>query len=194
MRYVRARRYWVVAGLTLAAALMLSACGAGGSGGGYGTSGATSGAAGGSASATAAGVNLQCAAGATVCAKTVTVGGQPKTALADTQGMTLYYFTPDTATTIACTGACAQTWPPLAASGSNVKGTNLSGALTTLSGANGDQVVYNGHPLYRYAGDKAQTDATGEGIGGKWFVATPGLAAAGASSAPTTPATGPGGY
>src|SRR2546425_10194508 len=44
---------------------------------------------------------------------TATVNGQSVTILTNTQGMTLYYFKPDTATKTACTGACAGNWPPL---------------------------------------------------------------------------------
>ena len=58
----------------------------------------------------------------------------------------------------------------------------LTGTLTVVMNANGDQVAYNGHLLYRFAGDKAKGDATGEGLqafGGVWKVATPSLTVAG---------------
>jgi predicted lipoprotein with Yx(FWY)xxD motif len=32
------------------------------------------------------------------------------------------------------------------------------------------QLTYDGHPLYRYAGDQSKADAKGEGVGGQWFV------------------------
>ena len=32
------------------------------------------------------------------------------------------------------------------------------------------QLTYDGHPLYRYAGDQTRSDANGEGVGGQWFV------------------------
>jgi predicted lipoprotein with Yx(FWY)xxD motif len=32
------------------------------------------------------------------------------------------------------------------------------------------QLTYDGHPLYRYAGDSSPADAKGEGVGGQWFV------------------------
>lgn len=182
-------RLGALAGLALAATLALAACGSAGSGGGlYG--GGTSTTGGGSSVA----VNLQCASGAAVCTKTVNVSGKAESVLADTAGMTLYYFTPDSATNIACTGSCAQNWPPLTTTSGSVTGTGLSGSLTAFNGADGEQVEYNGHPLYRYAGDQSQSDATGEGILGKWFVATPSLAADGATSSPTkSPSSGYGG-
>jgi len=165
--------------VALMVALGLAACGTAGVGGAYGGgSTATTG------GASSAGANLQCAAGAVVCTKTVSVSGKSETVLADTAGMTLYYFTPDTATTVACTGSCAHNWPPLSAtSGGSVTGTGLSGALTALNGADGEQVEYNGHPLYTYIGDKGESDATGEGVLGKWFVATPTLSAGAAPAA-----------
>lgn len=179
LRMVRRNMLGAVAGLALVAALGLSACGGGGGAYGAGTSSATSG------SSTSSESGLNCASGAQVCTKSLKVGGQTKTALADTKGLTLYYFTPDTSTTVACTGSCAQTWPPLMATSNSVMGTGLSGSLTVVNGANGAQVAYNGHPLYRFSSDKVQSDANGEGIGGKWFVATTNLAASGAGATPT---------
>jgi len=48
--------------------------------------------------------------------------------------------------------------------------------------ANGNQVEYNGHLLYAYSGDTAPGQTNGEGLLGKWFVATPGLAVQGGGS------------
>ena len=45
----------------------------------------------------------------TVQTAQVTVNGKALTILTDTQGKTLYYFTPDTAAKAACTAACAHT-------------------------------------------------------------------------------------
>ena len=113
------------------------------------------------------------------------VGDKTQTVLKNAKGLTLYYFTPDTATAIACSGGCASTWPPLlATSGSPSSSPALPGRLTVLDGANGKQVLYNGHPLYSYSKDGDAGDAYGQGVGGKWFVATPDLAAATASSTP----------
>lgn len=183
MGMFNSKRAGALVGLALMGALALAACGTATSGGG--------GVYGGSSSTTTAGsssqVNLTCASGAAVCTKTVKVSGQSKTVLATTSGMTLYYFTPDSATTIACTGSCAQTWPPLTTAGSSVTGSGLSGKLSTLNDPNGDQVLYNGHPLYTFSGDHAQTDANGEDIGDKWYVVTPDLAAGSApESTPTS--------
>ena len=111
---------------------------------------------------------------------TAAVKGKAETTLATPQGLTLYYFTPDTATKVACMGGCAKVWPPLlfTGSGTPLGDASLSGTLSVLSGANGTQVEYNGHLLYTYSGDTTPGQTTGAGLFGKWFVCTPGLAAA----------------
>jgi predicted lipoprotein with Yx(FWY)xxD motif len=108
---------------------------------------------------------------------TATVKGQSQTILTDAQGKTLYYFTPDTATTTACTGSCAQNWPPLLATGSGAptSSTSLPGTLKAQTTANGSQCEYNGHLLYTFSGDTASGMTNGQGLFGKWFVATPTL-------------------
>lgn len=111
----------------------------------------------------------------------IKVGDKQQTVLKNPKGLTLYYFMPDTATKIACNGGCATNWPPLlATSGTVTSSPTLPGKLTVLSGPNGNQVLYNGHPLYTYIKDGDSADAYGQGVGGKWFVATPDLAATGA--------------
>jgi predicted lipoprotein with Yx(FWY)xxD motif len=134
--------------------------------------------------------------GALIHTASMKVGDKNETVLKNTRGLTLYYFTPDSATTIACTGTCATNWPPLIATDDNPSSNpSLPGRLTVLSGPNGKQVVYNGHPLYTYAKDQDSGDAYGEGIGGKWFVATPQLAAASApASASASASQTPYGY
>lgn len=47
--------------------------------------------------------------GAAIKTATATVNGTSQTILTNMQGMTLYYFKPDTATTAACTGECVTT-------------------------------------------------------------------------------------
>jgi predicted lipoprotein with Yx(FWY)xxD motif len=106
------------------------------------------------------------------------VNGKMTTILTDAQGRTLYYFKPDTASKTACTGGCAQAWPPLlfTGTGNPTASTKLSGELEVYKNANGNQVIYNDHPLYTYSGDSAPGQTKGEGLFGKWFVCTPDLA------------------
>jgi predicted lipoprotein with Yx(FWY)xxD motif len=103
-----------------------------------------------------------------------TVNGQSVTILTNAQGMTLYYLKLDTATKAACTGTCAGNWPPLlfTGTGSPSSATSLPGTLSVVTDANGQQVEYNGHPLYIFSKDTAPGQFNGEGIKGVWFVAT----------------------
>ncbi|HLV98770.1 MAG TPA: FHA domain-containing protein [Ktedonobacterales bacterium] len=116
-------------------------------------------------------------ASAVIQTASVTVQGQATTVLTTTQGQTLYYFTPDTATTTACTGTCIAKWPPLLfqGAGTPTAATALPGTLSVQQTANGAQVEYNGHFLYTFSGDTAPGQVNGQGKGGKWFVATPQL-------------------
>jgi predicted lipoprotein with Yx(FWY)xxD motif len=113
---------------------------------------------------------------------TATVAGSSKTILVGPNGMTLYYYLPDKGGKITCTGQCLVNWPALLApSGqTTVSGTSdITGKFTLLTNgeANGQQVLYNNWPMYYWIKDKQPGDTTGEGIGGKWHVATPGVAA-----------------
>lgn len=87
-------------------------------------------------------------------------------------GMTVYLFTPDSATSSACTGGCASAWPPVAgpAVGGEGLDASLFGTLTRDDGST--QATYNGHPLYLYAGDTQPGDTAGQGSGGSWFAIT----------------------
>ncbi|NUP47197.1 MAG: hypothetical protein HOW97_07760 [Catenulispora sp.] len=134
------------------------------------------------------------AAGTTVSTGMAKVSGTQTTVLTAPDGHTLYYFTPDTAGgQPTCTADCAALWPPLV-SASPTEASGVTGKLTVATGANGSQVIYNGHPLYEYKPDTAAGQASGEGVMGKWYVATPGLAAGATTPAPSSPSTSGGGY
>jgi len=116
--------------------------------------------------------------GSVIKTATATVNGTSVTILTNAQGLTLYYRTSDAPPSTVCSGGCAGAWPPLLMSGSSTptSTTSLSGKLTIVADANGNQVEYNGHPLYTYSGDTAAGQTTGEGAGGVWHVVTPSLA------------------
>lgn len=98
------------------------------------------------------------------------------TALVGPDEMTLYIFTQDTDGTSTCAGECAANWPPLIVpeGGSVEAGEGVTGELgTTERDDGGAQVTYEGMPLYYFAADEAPGDATGEGVGDVWFIATP---------------------
>ncbi len=124
----------------------------------------------------------QSAAAATVRTASVAVGGKSETILVNAQGLPLYLYLPDTATKSFVTGGLARLWPPLVSATPTAAG--LSGKLTVLNDASGDQVAYNGHPLYTFASDHAG-QVTGQGFQ-NFFVATPAIPAIAAGApAPT---------
>lgn len=95
-------------------------------------------------------------------------------------GRTLYTFSPDTATTSACTSTgCVAAWPiaTVPAGTTPTAGSGVTGTLGTFSRPDGTlQITYNGHQLYFYVGDAAPGDTAGQGLvgfGGTWSVATP---------------------
>jgi predicted lipoprotein with Yx(FWY)xxD motif len=115
--------------------------------------------------------------------------------LTTANGMTLYTFTADTPGVSTCTGSCAQAWPPLTTAAASVAApAGATGAFSLVARDDGSkQVAYNGAPLYTYASDTKPGDATGQGVGGKWFVA---LAAGSPGGSPTVggDSTGASGY
>ena len=132
-----------------------------------------------SGNASSSGTASTSSAGTTLHTATATVSGKTVMLLTNAQGRTLYYFKADTPTTTACSGGCASTWPPYLASGAGAptSAATLPGKLAVQTTANGQQISYNGHLLYTYAGDSAPGQTNGEGIGNQWFVATNDLAA-----------------
>jgi predicted lipoprotein with Yx(FWY)xxD motif len=98
--------------------------------------------------------------------------------LAGEGGLTLYTKADDTPTTSTCSGGCATTWPPFTVeAGEEVTpGEGVTGTIGTITRDDGSlQVTYNGHPLYYYQGDAQPGDATGQGLGGVWFIADPAM-------------------
>ena len=94
--------------------------------------------------------------------------------LVDSRGRTLYLFKKDKGKKSACSGACAQFWPPLRTSGKPKAGSGAKASLLgTAKRSDGKpQVTYNGHPVYGFVMDKKAGDTNGEGVtafGAKWF-------------------------
>jgi predicted lipoprotein with Yx(FWY)xxD motif len=160
------RRRYLVGGIAAAAVLVgggfaVDAVSAGGGGGGgtlYGSA---------APSATPSTARLGAAALA------------PGTALVDRSGRSLYLFEKDSPTMSACTGACASAWPPVLAHGSATQASApvqsaLVGSVQRSDGTR--QVTYDGHPLYRYAGDDKAGQTRGQGLdqfGAGWYVVSP---------------------
>lgn len=100
----------------------------------------------------------------------VTLNGKVFTVLTTTKGMMLYYRLNDPAPESGCTGGCAMTWPPLIANGMLTSSLPLPHKLTVYMTANGNQVEYDGHPLYTYASDMAPGQFSGRGMGNVWYL------------------------
>src|SRR5215471_12359670 len=170
------RRIWGAAGLAAALALTVSACASSGS------SSATT------ASTPAAGA----AAGNTVAEKTI--GSQQ--VLVDSQGMTLYWFAPDTSSKSNCSGSCATYWPPV--KGPVTAGSGVTGTLSTITRSDGStQATYDGHPLYTYVGDKGPGQNKGNGLnisGGLWYEMTVSGSTPAPGATASAKSTGGGGY
>jgi predicted lipoprotein with Yx(FWY)xxD motif len=149
--------------LAIVGALVIAGCGGGGSSssssgsesGGTENAGATTSSESGSGEATIAGGE---------------VGGLGNV-LVDSEGMTVYLFTPDKGTESTCEGECEAIWPPVVAEGKPTAGEGaMSTALGTTKRKDGTmQLTYEGHPLYTFSGDKAPGEANGQGIEGIWF-------------------------
>ena len=109
------------------------------------------------------------AAGAGVTLKTAKISGA--TVLTNTNGLTLYWFAPDTPATSKCTGSCTAYWPPI--TGNPQAGPGVTGKLGTIKRPGGDlQATYDGHPLYTYVGDSGPGQANGNNLnlnGGLWY-------------------------
>jgi len=104
-------------------------------------------------------------------------------------GKTLYTFAVDKPNTSNCADTCATNWPPFTiATGDTLKpGDGVTGTLTTFARADGTmQVAYDGAPLYYFKNDAKAGDTNGQGVSGKWFVASPTGAAASPAASPST--------
>jgi len=98
--------------------------------------------------------------------------------LVDAQGRTVYLFQKDTGPTSTCSGACAADWPPITTTGKPTAGSGVTGSMlaTTKRSDGTTQVVYNGHPLYRYIGDQNAGDTNGQNVnafGAEWYALSP---------------------
>ena len=102
--------------------------------------------------------------------KQVTLNGKVVNVLTTMKGMMLYYRLNDPAPKSGCTGGCAMTWSPLIANGMLTSSLPLPHKLTVYMTGNGNQVEYDGHPLYTYANDMAPGQYSGRGIGNVWYL------------------------
>ncbi|HEY8738956.1 MAG TPA: hypothetical protein VIO62_18175 [Candidatus Dormibacteraeota bacterium] len=115
-----------------------------------------------------------------VMTRSGSVAGVGKSVFTDPNGMTLYYESTDVSGKIQCSGPCAAIWPPLLAP----SGVSTLPAVFAVPGkfavvTNPDQksqITYNGWPLFAFSKDTKAGDQTGEGVAGRWHVASTDLA------------------
>jgi predicted lipoprotein with Yx(FWY)xxD motif len=151
------RSIYVGALLAAVAALVIAGCGGG--------SGTTSGSESGSENASA----TSSEGGGTISATEIEGLGS---VLVDSEGMTVYLFTPDEGgTESTCYGSCEAVWPPVLAEGKPSAGEGaMSSDLGTTKRKDGTtQVTYNGHPVYTFSADNAPGEANGQEVEGTWF-------------------------
>jgi len=159
-------RLFRLAAPAIAVALVLAACG------GSSTSSSSGSAAG--YGAPASGSPSGSGPTSVVSTKTGSLG----TFLVDGKGRALYLWEADHGSRSACSGACAQAWPPLTVTGTPKASGAVKGSLlgTTKRADGSREVTYAGHPLYLFAGDRRAGQTTGEGsngFGAPWWFVTP---------------------
>jgi predicted lipoprotein with Yx(FWY)xxD motif len=183
------KRNTLMIGVATGFALLLAACG-GGSGSSANSTPKTTPRTTPTTAAAAAPSSTAPAAPATIKLATTRLGS----VLVDANGMTLYQLDKDSPTMATCTAGCAAIWLPVAPSAGAppVAGSGLDPAkIGVVNGANGPQVEYGGHPLYRFVNDKAPGDLNGQGFAGGiwWVVGSDGSKITGTTAASPVPAT-----
>lgn len=92
--------------------------------------------------------------------------------LADSKGMTLYYFKNDEPEKSNCSGECLDNWPAFLANDVDVPDgfdKNDFGTITRED-TNAEQVTYKGYPLYYFAKDQQEGDVNGQGVKDVWYI------------------------
>ena len=164
-------RLFSLAALAVAGALVLAACGGSST---SSSSGSGSTPSYGAAKPSTSNTSNSSGAASVVSTKTSSLG----TFLVDSNGRSLYLWDADHGSESACSGACAQAWPPLTTTGTpKASGAVKASLLGTTKRADGSrEVTYAGHPLYTFAGDTQAGQTTGQGsngFGAPWWVVTP---------------------
>jgi len=77
----------------------------------------------------------------------------------DGKGQAIYLFDRETSSKPRCYDACAVAWPPVLTKGRPFAAKGVRGKLigTTKRRGGGNQVTYNGHPLYYYVDEPPRT-------------------------------------
>jgi predicted lipoprotein with Yx(FWY)xxD motif len=132
-----------------------------------------------SAASTSAPAAASSAAGSSTTATVITThSGSGGTFLTNGSGRTIYLWAKDAMNSSACSGACAQAWPPVPATGTlTASGGAQASDLGTITRSDGTkQATYDGHPLYYFVGDSGPDQTSGQGsdnFGAKWWLVAP---------------------
>ena len=158
---MKLKRILLLVAVSLGVALVTAACGGTGTYGSYPPS---------------AGAGTPATTGAATISVAASSRGQ---ILVDGSGRTVYLFEADKGATSSCYDACIGVWPAVVTMGAPVAGSGANASLlgTTKRSDGTLEVVYNGHPLYFFSGDKKSGDVTGQALssfGAAWYVVSPG--------------------
>ncbi|OAH58639.1 hypothetical protein AWH48_16710 [Domibacillus aminovorans] len=92
--------------------------------------------------------------------------------LADSNGMTLYYFKKDEPGKSNCASECLENWPPFIEKDFDVPEGFDKKDFGTIKreDTREEQVTYKGFPLYYFVKDKQEGDVNGEGVKDVWYI------------------------
>jgi predicted lipoprotein with Yx(FWY)xxD motif len=97
--------------------------------------------------------------------------------LVNSKGLTLYLFAKDKKDKSTCNSSCLAVWPFVIVKGKPTAGPGVNRKLLgTIKVKGGNEVTYNGWPLYTYVVDTKPGVITGEGsksFGAPWWVVSP---------------------
>lgn len=91
-------------------------------------------------------------------------------------GRTLYLFNQDMENESRCYDECTHFWPPALVRMGQLPlvGEGVTGVVTIITRDDGgQQLAYDGHPLYFFVGDRNPGEAVGHGVLELWFAAPP---------------------
>lgn len=126
----------------------------------------------------------------TPASNTITVGTSSTLGqyLADGSGMTLYWTTADSPGVSNVSGTNLTVWPVFYTASISVPASLSAGDFGSITRSDGTkQTTFKNWPLYYFHNDTAAGQTNGQGVGGKWSVATPG--GSGPQPVTTTPPT-----
>lgn len=163
--------------LAVAASALLAACGSS------------------SKSTSSTGSGSSGSSGSTATVKTASNSQLKQTILVNSQGMTLYHLSGEASGKFICTSSCVAVWHPMTVS-SGAKPTGAASLTLVKRPEGGEQVAYNGMPLYTFAQDKAAGEVNGQGFKdvGTWMAVTVSGSAATSSGGSSSETGGSVGY